>query len=242
MSEIPTRGYEVSCVLPAYNEEDCIEKAVTEAVAALAGCTRRFEVVVDDGSADRTPQIHAALIAQEPRVRTIRHPKNRGYGAALRSGFLDARCDLVFYTDSDVQFDMRQIKDLLPLSDRYDIVTGYRIRRQDPLHRLMLSRSYNRLVRLFFGFRVRDINCALKMYRRGIFREFTIESDDYFVDAEIFAKAHALGRTIGETGVSHFPRYGGQTRVKPSAIPQTLKELVRIRRSLRTLGAADRTI
>jgi len=239
LSDERVSRYEVSCVLPAYNEERCIEKAVTAAMTALRKCAGRFEVVVvDDGSSDGTAEILKTLGARYPELRVIRHPANKGYGAALRTGFLAAKCDLVFFTDSDVQFDMDQIQDLLPLSDSHDIVTGFRIRRNDPLLRFLLSRGYNALVRTFFGFRVRDINCAFKLYRRDLFREISIDSDDYFVAAEIFAKAHVLGRSITETGVNHFPRYAGQTKVRPSAIPQTIRQLLRIRRSVRAMSAS----
>jgi len=224
------RGKSVSFVYPAFNEEENIAEAVRRAVeaAALVGLDEFEVIVVDDGSADGTWSLLENIARDEPRLRPIRHDQNRGYAAALRTGFTAARFPLVFYSDSDNQFDIREIRYLLPLAERFDIVTGFRIYRFDHLTRLVLSWGFNLLVRILFRIPVRDIDCAFKIFRREIFDKIEIESQRFFVDTEILAKAKALGLTMTEIGVRHYPRIAGQSTVRPIHILYTLRELAKI--------------
>ncbi|MBN2584711.1 MAG: glycosyltransferase family 2 protein [Planctomycetes bacterium] len=215
----------ISAVLPAYNEQDCIVEATEKLRDALAGCAEEFEIIlVDDGSTDRTPQLVDELSEQYPEVRTIHHKPNAGYGVSLRDGFLAARLPLVFYTDADNQFDPREIPRLIDLIDRYDIVSGYRIDRQDPWMRKFFSWGFKKFIGAIFGVYVRDCDCAFKLYRRKVFKHVTIESRMFFVDAEVLAKANVLGYRIGEVGVTHLPRSGGQSTVRLGHIISTLRE------------------
>jgi dolichol-phosphate mannosyltransferase len=228
------RGKRVSFVYPAYNEEENIAEAVRRAreAAELVRLDEFEIIVVDDGSADGTWRIVQELAAQMPELRPIRHERNQGYAAALRTGFTAARLPLVFYSDSDNQFDLREIRYLLPLTDRYDIVTGFRIYRFDPFTRLVLSWGFNLLVRIIFRIPVRDIDCAFKFFRREIFERITIESQRFFVDTEILAKAKALGLSMTEIGVRHYPRVAGRSTVRPSHVVYTLGELAKIWRKI----------
>ena len=223
-------GKSISFVLPAYNEEENIEDSVRRVLEVAAGLgLEDYEViVVDDGSADRTGEIIDRLKEENPRVVPIHHPSNLGYADALRTGFTSARCNLVFYTDSDLQFDVREVKNLLPASEDYDIVTGFRIYRYDPLTRLFLAWCYNLLARTIFRLRVRDIDCAFKLFRREVFDVIKIRSKKFFVDTEILAKARYHGFRMTEVGVRHYPRSRGQSTVRPSHVISTLRELAKI--------------
>ena len=215
----------ISAVLPAYNEQENL-RAVTEGLrAALAAVCERFEIIiVDDGSTDETPALADALARDWPEVRVIHHRPNRGYGAALRSGFTSARMPLVFYTDSDGQFDPREIGLLVDRIGEADVVTGYRADRQDPWRRKFFSWGFKKFIGLVFGVHVRDCDCAFKLYRREVFGEVAIASDAFFVDAEVLAKANVLGYTIDETPVTHLPRAGGRSTVRLGHILSTLGE------------------
>jgi glycosyltransferase involved in cell wall biosynthesis len=223
-------GKSISFVLPAYNEQENIEDCVKRVVEVAEGLDLDdYEViVVDDGSADRTGEIIDRLQQEYSRVRPIHHPVNLGYADALRTGFTGARCGLVFYTDSDLQFDVREVKNLLPASEDYDIVTGFRIYRYDPLTRLFLAWCYNLLARTIFRLRVRDIDCAFKLFRREVFDVIEIRSKKFFVDTEILAKARHYGFRMTEVGVRHYPRSRGQSTVRPSHVISTLRELAKI--------------
>jgi glycosyltransferase involved in cell wall biosynthesis len=220
----------ISFVLPAYNEQENIEKAVRVILEVAEGLDLGdYEVIiVNDGSSDRTAEIIDGLKEENPHVRPIHHPTNLGYADALRTGFTSARCDLAFYTDSDLQFDVHEVKNLLPAIEDYDIVTGFRIYRYDPLSRLVLAWAYNLLARTIFRLRVRDIDCAFKLFRREVFDVIKIRSKKFFVDTEILAKARFHGFRMTEIGVRHYPRAGGKSTVRPSHVLSTLRELAKI--------------
>lgn len=220
----------ISAVLPAFNEEENIEAAALKMLETLK--TLPFPdyevIIVNDGSRDRTGEIGDALAAQHPQIRVIHHPTNLGYAQALRTGFTNAKSDLIFYTDSDNQFDVRELKNFIAPIEDYDMVCGFRIYRYDPFTRLFLSWGFNLLVRIIFRIRVRDIDCAFKLFRREIFDKVTIESQKFFVDAEILAKARYHKFSMTELGVRHYPRTAGRSTVRPSHIFYTLKELAKI--------------
>ncbi|HXG66152.1 MAG TPA: glycosyltransferase family 2 protein [Blastocatellia bacterium] len=221
----------ISAVLPAFNEEENIETATTRMAEVLKSLSLRdWEViVVDDGSVDRTGEIADRLASEDPQhIRVFHHSPNLGYAEALKTGFTNARCQLIFYTDSDNQFDVRELKNLLPLVEDADIVCGFRIYRFDPLTRLVLSWGFNLLVRIIFRIGVRDIDCAFKLFRREVFDYVQIESKKFFVDAEVLAKARYHGFRLVEIGVRHYPRVAGRSTVRASHILSTLRELAHI--------------
>lgn len=233
-----TSDHLLSLVLPAHDEEDNLEWVVREALATLPAHFRACEIiVVDDGSRDATPAIAAALAAADPRVRVVRHPRNRGYGAALRSGFAAARGDRIMFMDADRQFDIREVAKLAPFVGRYAIVAGYRLRRSDPRHRVALGVAFNRLVRALCGVRVRDIDCGFKIVRADLLRSLDLQAPGALINAEILARAWRLGATIVEVGVCHYPRPAGrQSGGSPRALLRALAEIPRLRWQLRTLS------
>lgn len=226
----PPTDHFLSLVLPAHNEEGNLEWVVREALATLPGLFRACEIiVVDDGSADATPRIAARLAAEDARVRAIRHPRNRGYGAALRSGFAAARGDRIMFMDSDRQFDIREVAKLAPLADRHDIVAGYRLRRRDPLPRVALGAAFNLLIRALFGVRVRDIDCGFKIFRADLLRALDLQAPGALINTEILALARRRGATLVEVGVSHYPRpVGEQSGGSPRVVLRAMGETARL--------------
>jgi glycosyltransferase involved in cell wall biosynthesis len=224
----------LSVVLPAYNEEESIETAVRKALEVLPKLAEQFEViVVDDGSRDRTGEVAHALVKEHyPRVRLLRHLENRGYGAAIRSGFSRAQYEYVFYTDSDNQFEIGELEFALPMMADYDVVVGFRVYRYDSMIRGVASFVYNRMVRLMFRVKVHDVDCAFKLFRREVLEKITIECTDFFVDTELVAKARKWQFRIAEKGVRHYPRAAGETTVHPSDIPRTLRTIAHMWRRI----------
>jgi glycosyltransferase involved in cell wall biosynthesis len=217
--------------MPAYNEEANIEPQVLDVIAALRPLADDFEViVVNDGSRDRTGAIVSELAAAHPQVRLVEHPSNQGYGAALYSGFTSATKDLVFLTDSDRQFDLDDLRRLLPLLDRADIVAGYRAPRRDPFMRVLNGIGWSTLVTLFFGYTARDIDCAFKLFRREILQIIHLQSRGATFSAEFLVRAKRAGFRIIELGVKHRPRRAGsQTGARPDVILRAFRELFRLR-------------
>lgn len=218
----------ISLIIPAYNEEAVIARAVAEATAALAGRFPDYEVlVIDDGSRDGTAAVVERLAANLSRVRLLRHKENAGYGAALRTGFEAARFPLVAFTDADCQFDLTDLTRLAALTGEFPVVVGYRVRRQDPWPRRFYSWGYNRLARLLLGTRVRDVDCALKVFRREALARLLPQARGFFVNTEMLTRARQLGLAVAELPVTHRPRAGGTSKVSVREIPRVARQLIR---------------
>lgn len=221
-------------VLPAYNEEVNIATAVERADAALASTDLDYElIVVNDGSRDDTGNILRRLARVHPSLRIVEHFPNRGYGGALRAGFAAATREWIFQSDSDNQFDYREIGRLVALSPGRDAVVGYRQPRRDPLMRRLNGWGWNRLVRLLFGYVVRDIDCAFRLIRRSALESVCLTSDGAMISTELLAGLKARGFVIGETSVTHLPREGGDpTGANLKVIVRAFRDLIRFRLEL----------
>ncbi|HEX42695.1 MAG TPA: glycosyltransferase family 2 protein [Phycisphaerales bacterium] len=204
------RPVSVSVFLPCYNEQANVARTVGRAAEVLESIRADYEIIiVDDGSTDDTARIAGDLARGNPRIRVVRHPSNRGYGAALISGFRAATRELVFYTDGDGQFDFAEMPALLPLMQEYDIVSCYRIDRKDNIIRRINGWAWTWLVCRLFGLRIRDIDCAFKLYKRSIFDDMMMASSGALIDTEILARAVRKGYRITQRGVHHYPRTAG---------------------------------
>jgi glycosyltransferase involved in cell wall biosynthesis len=220
----------LSIFFPAYNEEENIAATIASAnrVAKESPYISDYEIIiVDDGSSDRTAPVANELAKNNPRVRVVEHGTNKGYGAALKTGLDAARMEYVFFTDADLQFDIVELQNLLVHLSTYDVVVGYRAPRQDPWMRLLNARGWNILNRLLFGLRVRDIDCAFKIFKRELIQNLTLKSEGAMINAEILIKLKRDGVRIKEVPVSHLPRRAGSpTGAKPSVILRAFREMV----------------
>jgi glycosyltransferase involved in cell wall biosynthesis len=221
--------HSLSVIMPAHNEETAIAATVHGVVNALQAWVPDFEIiVVNDGSKDATRSIVEEIAAGNPRVRLINHPVNQGYGAALVSGFeaITRDKDLVFFMDSDGQFDISDLERFFLFIDEFDAVLGYRVNRQDTWVRKLNAWGWKMLVRLVFGLQVRDIDCAFKLYRAKFFHEHQLETRGAMINTEILYKFTRAGYTYTQLGVRHLPRLGGQaTGAKPAVIARAFREM-----------------
>lgn len=219
----------LSVVLPAHNECDNLPAVVARAEEVLPELVCDYElVIVDDGSRDGTTELADGLARRNRRIQVVHHPVNRGYGAALTSGFAAARGDYIMFMDADRQFDIADLSLLGPFVGKYDIVAGYRIDRQDARHRILYAHLFKVAMRLLFGIRLRDIDCAFKVFRADLLKEARLESPGALINTEILAKARRAGASWVEIGVHHYPRpagesSGGSARVIARAMRETLR-------------------
>jgi glycosyltransferase involved in cell wall biosynthesis len=227
----------VSAILPAYNEEAVIERSVQHVSSVLARLVDEFEVIVtDDGSIDRTGEILARLQREQTDLglRVVSHSRNQGYGAALASGFNAATKQLIFFTDGDKQFDVTELGGFLPEMDQMtDLVIGWRRKRADPPMRLLNAWGWKLVVNFLFGYTARDVDCAFKLFRRGVWQSLTVQSRGATFSAEFLIKARRAGYSVKERPVRHLPRTAGKaTGARPSVIIRAVAELVRLRWTL----------
>ena len=231
----------ISYFFPAHNEEANVEPMVRRAQEFLPTVVENFEIiVVNDGSSDRTQEIAESLAAQDARVRVVTHPHNLGYGAALKSGIRAATFPWVLFTDGDRQFDLGELPKLIALADAgADAAIGYRIARKDPWHRALNAFMYKQLIRLLFGLKVRDIDCAFKLMRTELVQSLGLKSDGALLSAEMLIRISRRGGVIRQAGVHHFPRPAGeQSGAKLSVIIRMFRELFALAGTLRREGGA----
>lgn len=210
-------GLDISIVMPAYNEEENIEKTVRRCHEVLSAMDRTGEIIVaNDGSGDRTGEILRGLKGAVPGLVVVDHERNRGYGAALRSAVAAARGRYIVTMDSDGQFDIGELPGFFSTEmNGTGVVTGYRRKKRDTLFRVFANRGLNGLISLLFGVRFSDINCAFRVYRAEVIKEIDIESTGYQAPSEIMIKIVNKGYGTVEVGVSHYKREGGRSALKP---------------------------
>lgn len=211
---LPRTPPSLSVFFPAYNDAGTIASLVIQAVQIAGRLTPDFEVlVVNDGSSDSTGRIADELARTYPQVRVIHHPENRGYGGALRTGFASSTKALIAYTDGDAQYDPSELEVLWnSFSEDADMVTGYKISRSDPLHRIVIGRLYHYVVKVMFGLRVRDVDCDFRLMRREVFDRVRLERDTGVICLEMMRKIQDAGFRVLEVPVHHYHRTHGRSQ------------------------------
>lgn len=228
----------VSIVLPAHNEYENLPSLIGAITTCMNNLGWEYEIIiVNDGSTDDTKRIIEELRKRDSHIAIVEHAKNRGYGAALRSGFSAATKEWVFFTDSDRQFDINEIATLAEYTDTADLVIGYRKNRQDPFLRRLNGRIFKLAVDILFGLFVKDIDCAFKLIRRRVIERVGLESNGALINTELLVRAKRLGYLIRQIPVSHYPRLKG----KPSGgsikvIFRAMKEILLFRLTGRTVS------
>jgi glycosyltransferase involved in cell wall biosynthesis len=207
--------FSISAFFPAYNDGGTIPSMVMTVRLALQELTDDYEIIViNDGSKDHTGLLLDELARLYPdEVRIIHHPQNRGYGGALRSGFANATKDWIFYTDGDAQYDPRELKKLVEaMTPQVDLINGWKIERHDPLHRIIIGRIYQYIIKLAFGLKLKDVDCDFRLMRRVIFDKVELTSDSGVICVELMKKIQDAGFSLTETPVHHFHRAYGKSQ------------------------------
>jgi glycosyltransferase involved in cell wall biosynthesis len=220
----------LSLCMPAYNEQCNIQDTLDAACAILPAFVQRFEIiVVNDGSKDETGAIVGRYAEQDPRVRLVTHEHNCGYGAAVSSGLRAAEGDLIAFTDSDGQFSLLDLPQLLTRLKGSDVVVGYRYRRADNWVRRMNAGAWNWLIRTMLNVQIQDLDCAFKLFRREVVDNLSLTAQGAGINAEIMAQCARHGRTVREMPVTHYPRYyGAPTGAALKVILKAFRELPRL--------------
>lgn len=229
----------ISVFFPAYNDAPSLPVLLEKTFRVLRATFIDYEViVVNDGSYDKTADVLDRLRREyAPYLRVVTHPENRGYGGALRSGFAAATKDLVFYTDGDGQYDPGELAELYKaLRPEVGFVNGYKLQRNDPMHRIWIGSTYNRFARVLFGVRIRDIDCDFRLMRRDLLQSLNLVSTSGTICVELVRKLELSGCAVEEVGVHHYPRLHGRSQFfRVKSLLTTLYQLVRLRIQLFSL-------
>ena len=227
---------ELSVFFPAYNEEGNIKSTVLKAKKTLEAVASSWEIIiVDDGSSDGTDKVADTLCRQDKRIKVIHHKPNRGYGGALKSGFLKAKYEWVAFTDSDGQFDFGEIKKFIAEKDSADLILGYRLNRADSLARKVFTFGWSAFARILLGLKVKDYSCGFKMIKKSAYNKLLpLVGEEKVTQIEMIVKASRLGLKIREVGVNHYPRTSGkQTGASLKVVAKSIADIVKLWRKLK---------
>lgn len=228
----------ISAFFPCYNDAGSIGNVVEKAIKTLKKITPNYEViVVDDGSSDGSQEILVKLKKKHKNLRLIFHASNRGYGGALRSGFDNAKKELVFYTDGDGQYDINELKNLASLmTEDVDFVNGIKIFRKDAFIRILAGNLYNFVMRWVFWLPVFDVDCDFRLIRRKIIKKIKLRCSSGAICVELVKKSQNAGARFFQVSVRHYERLHGSSQFfKINRIIQTWYELLLLRIELWTI-------
>jgi glycosyltransferase involved in cell wall biosynthesis len=219
----------LSVFFPVYNDEATVARVAGKALRVCAEIADAYEViVVDDGSPDASGRIADALADRYDAVRVVHHDSNRGYGAAVRSGLEACQHEWICFTDGDDEYDLRDLKKLWRLRHHYDLIITFRYVRRYSGFRTLISRVYNVVLRHLFFTRYRDVSTGLRLGRRSLVDELTLEATSPFIGAEIAIKSMLKGYRVGELGIQTFPReFGRGSSTSPQNIYRTIVDMIR---------------
>lgn len=205
--------FSVSAFFPVYNDGESVKKIIPEAIRTLSKLTSTYEIIlINDGSTDGSEITMKKLEKKYKSVRVVSHEKNLGYGAALKTGFAESKCDLIFYTDGDGQYDVKELATLFGKIKEGDLINGYKRKRSDNMFRSVIGEIYNWGVKLLFNLKVRDVDCDFRLIRRSVFDKVSLNSNGGSICVELIKKIQNRGFAIVEVPVGHYWRKRGKSR------------------------------
>jgi len=218
----------ISIFYPCFNEEKNIPIFVNQALKVLPQIALRYEIIiVNDGSRDNTLKVAQKIVADNSVVKIVNHKQNRGYGAALKSGFKASKFDWVFFTDGDLQFDLNQLQEFLPFTSKYSVIIGYRKTRAEGFRRALNAKLFKLFVDILFRLHVRDIDCAFKLIKKDTLNNISLVSDGAFISSEILYRLKKKGYKFKQLPVDHFARqFGNPTGSNFKVIVKALTETI----------------
>ncbi|MBI4058809.1 glycosyltransferase family 2 protein [Candidatus Microgenomates bacterium] len=219
----------LSIFFPCYNDQYSIKKLVEDAFKTAKSITSDCEVIViDDGSKDNSKTVLKNLAKKYKNLNLIFHEKNMGYGAALKSGFKSATKNLIFYTDGDGQYDVKELPILLSLmTDDVDFINGFKMSRNDPSIRIVIGNIYSFLTRWLFWIPVYDVDCDFRLIRRKLLQSLDLKSNSGSICIELVKKAQLKGAKFRQVSIHHYERRWGQSQFfQLERLLSTFRELI----------------
>ncbi len=220
----------LSVFFPCFNEAKNIPTLVEQALDFMPTVANEFElIIVNDGSTDATEQISQTLAEEYSQVKVVSHDENRGYGAALQTGFEKSQYDWIFFTDGDLQFDITELKRFIPYTDQYKVVIGHREKRAEGSIRAFNAGLFKLYIDSLFRVHVEDIDCAFKLFKAETIKSLDLFSTGAFISAEFLYKLKKQGVEVKQLSVKHYPRkFGEPTGANPRVIVQGVLDALKL--------------
>ena len=219
----------ISVFFPCYNDSQSIGLLVNDAFSVLKKLTNNYEIiVVDDKSKDNSREVLKSLQTKYKKLKLVFHTKNKGYGGALKSGFKNSSKDLIFYTDGDCQYDVKELPLLFSLMSRdVDFVNGIKMARHDPSYRIVVGNLYNLFIRWFFWLPIYDVDCDFRLIRKKIIKKIKLTSNSGSICVELVKKSQRAGAVFRQVSVHHYERKFGQSQFfRIDRVLSTFQELI----------------
>lgn len=235
----PVKKPSISVFFPCYNDEKSIGSLVVNSLSVLKKISSSYEVIViDDGSKDSSREVLQHLVQKNKQInkfvsneiKLIFHKKNKGYGGALKSGFKAATKSLVFYTDGDGQYDVKELPILLSLmTGKTNFVNGIKMTRQDPTYRIVLGNLYSLIARWGFWLPIYDVDCDFRLIKRSIIKKISLKSNSGSICIELVKKAQRAGGVFRQVSIHHYNRrFGNSQFFRLNRILSTFIELSKL--------------
>lgn len=221
---------EITIFFPVYNDENTIPLMTEKCIHVLKEVASNYEIIiVNDGSPDNSGKVADEMAAKYDCIKVIHHEKNKGYGAAIKSGFENAKFEWVCFTDGDDEYDIEDLRKMIRLKDYYDLIITFRYVKLYSTLRVFISGIYNKIFRFVFRTNFRDISTGLRLMKKSVYNDLTIISDSPFIGAEITLRTMLKGYRVGEMGIQTFPReFGKGASVSPKNIMRTIKDMRKV--------------
>lgn len=201
----------LSVFFPVYNEEANLEILIKQTVRIIPTLASRYELlIINDGSTDDSLKIAKNLRSEYQQVKIFSHKYNRGYGEVLKTGIKNSQYEWIFWTDSDLQFDLSELVRFVQETNKYEAIIGYRKKRSEGLRRHINTSIFKLYIDLLFRLHVRDIDCAFKLFSASVLKNLYLKSGSAFTSAEILYRLKKKKIKFKEIAVNHYPRLYGQ--------------------------------
>jgi glycosyltransferase involved in cell wall biosynthesis len=224
----------VSLFFPVFRDERTVRRVAEKALSVLRDVADQYEIVIiDDGSPDRAGEIADQLAREHSCISVVHHPRNLGYGAAVKSGLAKVRFDWICFTDGDDEYDVNDLRKLIVLKDFYDLIITFRYAKIYSMDRQLISWVYNAVLRRMFRTHFRDVSTGLKLIRKTLADQIVCQSNSPFIGAELTIKAMLKGYRVGEVGIQTFPReFGKGASTSPANIVATMRDMGQVYRKI----------
>jgi glycosyltransferase involved in cell wall biosynthesis len=221
---------EITIFFPVYNDEKTIAKMTEKCIFVLKEIASNYEVIIiNDGSPDNSGIVADEMAIKYEHVKVIHHTQNKGYGAAIKSGFTHAKYEWVCFTDGDDEYDIEDLRKMIRLKEYYDLIITFRYVKLYSTLRVFISSIYNKIFRWVFRTNYRDISTGLRLMKKSVYTDINIISDSPFIGAEITLRTMLKGYRVGEMGIQTFPReFGKGASVSPKNIFKTIKDMRKV--------------
>ena len=217
----------ISLMFPLYKDKRTVKKMIFKSLKILKKIKKKYEIViVDDGCPENSGNYAKRLSKNIPSVKVIFHKKNLGYGAALKTGIKNCKYDWIFQIDGDAEYDVNDLFKLIKATKKYDLVITYRYEKKYTTYRIVISWVYNKILRLIFKIKFRDISTGSRLVNRKIIKRINLRSTSPFIGAELAIRSLIKGYKVGEVGINQYPLTFRNESVSLKNIFLTIKDMI----------------